>query len=64
MKVIRNRQHRFTKSNLTACYDEMTGSVDWERAVEAIHVGFMLKGRAVVMGETQRGWRKGLTGTS
>ena len=63
-KVIRNSQHAFTKSNLTACSDEMTGSVDGERAVDLIYVCFMLKGRAVIMVGTQRGWRKGLTGAS
>lgn len=58
------KQHGFTKSNQTACYNEMTGFVDGERAVDVIYVGFKLKGRAVVMGATQRSWRKGLTGTS
>lgn len=53
-KVIKNRQHGFTKNSLTACYDKMTGSVDGERAVDVTFVGFMLKGSAVVMGETER----------
>ncbi|KAJ7398428.1 hypothetical protein BTVI_125203 [Pitangus sulphuratus] len=57
-KVIRNSQHGFTKSNLTACYAEMTGSVDGERAGDIIHPGFMLKGKAVIMGET-KGCSKG-----
>lgn len=52
-KVIKNSQCGFTRNNLTACYDEMTGSVDWERAGDIIN-GFMLKGRAVVIGESER----------
>lgn len=31
----------------------MTGSVDGGRAVDVIYAGFMLKGRAVVMGEAE-----------
>lgn len=61
--VIRNSHHGFTKSDLIACYDETTVSVDGERAVDVFCVSFMLKGRAVIMVGTQRGWRKGLTGT-
>lgn len=53
-KVITNSQCGFTKNSLTACYDEMTGSVDGERAVDVTSAGFMLKGGAVVMGETER----------
>lgn len=52
--MIKNSQCGFTENNLTACYDEMTESVDGERAVDVIYAGFMLKGRAVVMGETER----------
>lgn len=53
-KVVKTSQCGFTKNNLTACYDEMTGSADGERAVGVIYAGFMLKGRAVVIGETER----------
>jgi len=59
-----NSQHGFTKSNLIACYDEMTVSVDGERTLDVFCVSFMLKGRAVIMAGTQGGWRKGLRGTS
>lgn len=52
-KVIKNSQCGITKNNSTACYDEMTGSVDMERAVDVIYAGFVLKGRAAVMGETE-----------
>lgn len=52
-KVITNSQCGFTKNSLTACYDEMTGSEDGERAVDVTSAGFMLKGGAVVMGETE-----------
>lgn len=49
-KVIRNSQYGFTKSSLTACCDEMTGSVDGEKATDVIYVSFMLKGGAVITG--------------
>lgn len=52
--MIKSSQCGFTKNNLPACYDEMTGSVDREGAVDVIYAGFMLKGRAVVIGETER----------
>uniref|UniRef100_A0A8C3FNF4 Reverse transcriptase domain-containing protein n=1 Tax=Chrysemys picta bellii TaxID=8478 RepID=A0A8C3FNF4_CHRPI len=44
-KVIRNSQHRFTKSkscltNLIAFYDEITGSVDEEKAVDVLFLDF------------------------
>lgn len=52
--MIKKSQCGFTKNNSTACYDEMTGSVDGGRAVDVIYASFMLKGRAVVMGETER----------
>lgn len=52
-KMIKTSQCGFTKNNSTACYDEMTGSVDGGRAVDVIYAGFMLKGRAVVMGEAE-----------
>lgn len=53
-KVVKTSQCAFTKNNSTTCYDEMTGSVDGKRAVDVIYAGFILKGRAVVVGETER----------
>lgn len=53
-KVMKNSQCGITKNNSTACYDEMTESVDMERTVDVIYAGLVLKGRAVVMGETER----------
>lgn len=56
---IGNSQHGFTKSNLIAYYN-----VDGQTAVDVFCASFMLKYRAVVIVGTQRGWRKGLRGSS